>query len=297
MHDRLASVPTDGDRDADRAAALKAVDGFEDARRAGQRVVASQRQVRLAKQEYLRILRELEAAGASMPDIRAALRKADDLVGIVSPVFHTNRWEAEQLSGHGFEPATVIDVGAAGGTDTLYDAFPDAYHVLIEPLAEFESDLARIVSVQGGEYVLVAVGAEEGRRTFHVDGDMLEKSTFHVRIPELASDQAPEEREMRITTLDKLWAERGWQGPFGLKIDTKGFDDEVILGAPRLLEQTQFVITEVPITKRFPDGSDFFAFVALLHAHGFVLYDVLTMARTVDLRQMLYMDALFGKER
>ncbi len=293
MHKRLASVSTSADHGAD----LHVVDGFEDARRAGQRVVASQRQVRLAKQEYLRILRELEAGGASMQDIRAALRKAGDLVGIVSPVFHTNRWEVEQLTGHGFAPATVIDVGAAGGTDALYDAFPDAYHVLIEPLAEFESDLARLVSAQGGEYLLVAVGSEEGRRTFHVDGDMLEKSTFHVRIPELASEQAPEEREMRITTLDRLWTERGWQGPFGVKIDTKGFDDEVILGAPRLLEQTEFVITEVPITKRFPDSSDFFAFVALLHAHGFVLYDVLTMARTVDLRHMLYMDALFGKEK
>ncbi len=293
MHEKLASADTD----TEEAAPLHVVDGFEDARRAGQRVVACQRQVRLAKQEYLRILRELEAGGASIQDIRAALRKADDLTGIVSPVFHTNRWEVEQLSGHGFAPATVIDVGAAGGTDALYDAFPDAYHVLIEPLAEFESDLARLVSVQGGEYLLVAVGAEEGHRTFHVDGDMLEKSSFHVRIPELASDERPDEREVRITTLDRLWAQRGWNGPFGLKLDTKGFDDEVILGAPRLLEQTEFVVTEVPITKRFPGSSDFFAFVALLHAHGFVLRDVLTMARTVDLRHMLYMDALFGKEK
>jgi FkbM family methyltransferase len=291
MREGLAPVVTDDDE----AEPLHVLDGFEDARRAGQRVVACQRQARLAKQEYLRILRDLEAGGASMQDIRAALRKADDLVGIVSPVFHTNRWEVEQLSGHGFTPATVIDVGAASGTDVLYDAFPDAYHVLIEPLAEFESDLARLVSAQGGEYVLVAVGAEEGRRAFHVDGDMLEKSSFHVRIPELASDEAPEERELRITTLDQLWTERGWRGPFGLKIDTKGFDDEVVLGASRLLEQTQFVITEVPITKRFPDGSDFFAFVALLHEHGFALYDVLTMARTVDLRHVLYMDALFGR--
>lgn len=292
MREGLAPVATDDDR----AERLQVLDGFEDARRAGQRVVACQRQVRLAKREYLRVLRELEAKGASLQDIRAALRKADDLVGIVSPVFHTNRWEVEQLAGHGFTPSTVIDVGAASGTDALYAAFPDAYHVLIEPLAEFESDLARVVSEQGGEYVLVAVGAEEGLGTFHVDGDMLEKSSFHVRVPELASDEAPEEREVRITTLDQLWAERGWDGPFGLKLDTKGFDDEVILGAPRLLEQTQFVVTEVPITKRFSDGSDFFAFVALLHEHGFALYDVLTMARTVDLRKVLYMDAVFGRE-
>ncbi len=291
MQRRLASVPTD----IDQTGTVHVVDRYDDARSAARRLVACQRQVRLATRDYHRSLRELEAGGASMADIRAALRTADDLVGAVTPVFHTNRWEPEQLSRHGFHPATVIDVGAARGTDALYEAFPAACHVLVEPLAEFEPDLARLVSAQGGEYLLVAVGAQEGRRRLQVDADMLEKISFHERVPELASDEPPEEREVPVTTLDRLWQERGWQGPFGLKSDTKGCDDEVIRGAAGLLEHTEFVIAEVPITRRFPASCDFFDLVALLHAHGFGLVDVLTMARTVDLRHMLYMDALFAQ--
>lgn len=289
----LARSPTDAADPGDEA---ELVNNFEAARRAGRRLVACQREVRLAKGDYHRALRELESEGASLHEIRAALRLADDLVGIVSPVFHTNRWDADQLAGHGFAPATVVDVGAAGGTDALYGAFPDAYHVLVEPLEEFGEDLRRLVSTQGGEYLAVAVGSEENSRIFHVDSDMLEKSSFHLRTPELASDEPPEEREVRITTLDRLWAERGWQGPFGVKIDTKGFDDEVIRGAPKLLQHTEFVIAEVPVSRRFPESAGFFEFVTLLHSHGFVLCDVLTMARTVDLRRMLYMDAMFRRE-
>src|SRR5262245_52875429 len=41
------------------------------------------------------------------------------------------------LKERGFTPRTVIDVGVARGTDDLYEAFPDAKHLLIEPLGEF----------------------------------------------------------------------------------------------------------------------------------------------------------------
>src|SRR3989442_12701698 len=50
-------------------------------------------------------------------------------------------WRPENMRKRGFAPATVIDVGAAYGTPALYAAFPDAYHVMIEPLADYEPSL------------------------------------------------------------------------------------------------------------------------------------------------------------
>ena len=44
----------------------------------------------------------------------------------------------------GFEPQTVIDVGAALGTFELYRTFPKARHLLIEPIEENEPYLAKI---------------------------------------------------------------------------------------------------------------------------------------------------------
>ena len=60
-------------------------------------------------------------------------------------------WRVEHLRRAGIAPATVIDVGAANGTRALYEAYPDARLVLIEPLVEHEPDLQRLTA-DGGEH-------------------------------------------------------------------------------------------------------------------------------------------------
>src|SRR3954447_375084 len=48
----------------------------------------------------------------------------------------TPPWDVASIQKRGLSPRTVIDVGAARGTQPLYEAFPDAYLVLVEPLGE-----------------------------------------------------------------------------------------------------------------------------------------------------------------
>jgi FkbM family methyltransferase len=185
-------------------------------------------------------------------------------------------WRPENLAKPGFAPATVIDVGVARGTPNLYDAFADAHLVLIEPLREFEEDLKRISRRRGGEYVLAAVGAEPGRAEIFVNPEMLYESSFLVnewRPPE--EHEALERREIEVTTLDALRADRGWKGPFGLKIDAEGYEHRVIEGAVELLRETEFVIAEVSITRPFTGGVSFADFIALMDGHGFAVHDLL----------------------
>lgn len=185
-------------------------------------------------------------------------------------------WRAENLRKPEFAPATVIDVGVARGTPSLYDAFPDAHLVLIEPLAEFEQDLQRISRRRGGEYVLGAVGAEPGRADIYVNQAMLYESSLLVNEWRPAVEhEALERREVEVTTLDALRAERGWQGPFGLKIDVEGYEHRVIEGAAALLRETQFVIAEVSVTRPFAGGASFADFIALMDRHGFAVHDLL----------------------
>jgi FkbM family methyltransferase len=185
-------------------------------------------------------------------------------------------WRPENLRKPGFAPATVIDVGVARGTPNLYDAFADAHLVLIEPLREFEEDLKRISRRRNGEYVLAAVGAEPGRAEIYVNPEMLYESSFLVnewRPPE--QHEALERREIEVTTLDALRAERGWKGPFGLKIDAEGYEHRVIEGGVELLRETEFVIAEVSVTRPFTGGVSFADFVALMDGHGFAVHDLL----------------------
>src|SRR5207237_822373 len=78
-------------------------------------------------------------------------------------------------------------------------------------------------------------------------------------------------REVPMTTLDHLRERHGWGGPFGLKIDAEGFEPEVIEGAERLLQETQFVIAEVSVTERFEDDHSFARFIAWIDSRGFAL--------------------------
>ena len=185
-------------------------------------------------------------------------------------------WRPENLRKPGLAPATVIDVGVARGTPNLYDAFPEAHLVLIEPLAEFEPDLARIARRRGGEYVLGAVGAAPGRAEIYVNPAMLFESSLLVhewRPP--AEHETLERREIEVTTLDALRAERGWRAPFGLKIDVEGYEHRVIEGAAGLLAETEFVIAEVSVTRPFTGGISFADFIALMDHHGFAVHDLL----------------------
>ena len=68
----------------------------------------------------------------------------------------------DQMRQRGFEPATVIDVGAGRGTRYLYLAFPDAHHVLLEPLSDFEPELRRQVAIRSGD---ILIATEEFRQT------------------------------------------------------------------------------------------------------------------------------------
>jgi hypothetical protein len=86
---------------------------------------------------------------------------------------------------------------------------------------------------------------------------------------------ADEVREVPITTLDALREEHGWTPPFGLKLDVEGYEDRVIAGATGVLEQTEFVISEISLTRRFDGAASSRELVELLREHGFRMADVL----------------------
>jgi FkbM family methyltransferase len=193
-----------------------------------------------------------------------------------------------------FSPTTVIDVGTAGGTPVLYEAFPNAYHVLIEPLREHEQKLKRWVAQQGGEYLLTAVGDGDEIVTIHVDPNMIGQSSILRAVWGLP--EGSEQRTVPMTSLDKLLEQRRWNGPFGLKIDTEGFEQRVIEGSARLLEETQFVIAEVSVSKRFEDSYAFADFIALMNLRGFVASDILDGLKSSPNGEVVFIDVLFRRD-
>ena len=90
-----------------------------------------------------------------------------------------------------------------------------------------------------------------------VDISDLEYTSFLERSNLTKTGSRLESRTVEITTLDDLKSELSLEPPYGLKIDTEGFELEVIKGGSNFLKETQFVIVEVSILKRFYDSYSF----------------------------------------
>ena len=207
------------------------------------------------------------------------------------PHLRTQDWRPAVLKGAGFNPRTVVDVGVADGSPRLYEAFPDAYHVLIEPLKEHEPYLQSYLKTYRGEYFLTAVGATDGTAVIDVVPADPGKSSFLQRTELTATGNPVVKREVPLAKLDSLMRRHNLQAPFGLKIDTEGFEYQVIEGASDFLRKTEFVIAEVSIARRFHGSYRFSDFTELMDENGFFLWDILKLGGK------RFVDAVFRRRR
>lgn len=169
-----------------------------------------------------------------------------------------------------FHPSTVIDVGVAHGTEALYQGFPQAKHLLIEPLKEFEPHLKKIAKAYGAEYVLAAAGKEAGFISFHVHKDLSSSSLYAEK--DESANGIP--RLIDVITLDEVCARKKLSGPFLIKVDVQGAELEVLQGAQSLLQDTEVIILEVSLLPFFEGGPQLAEIVYALKEWGFVVYDI-----------------------
>lgn len=190
------------------------------------------------------------------------------------------------------EPRTILDVGAADGTPDLYRAFPDAFVVAFEPLAEQAQDLRETLSSRSHEIVGVAVGDSEGNVTLEVDTNNPLKSSFHSRTALTISSAACEPRTVPVQPLDNLVLGSRWEPPYVLKVDTEGHDLNVLQGAAHTLTQTVVLYCEITVGHRFNDSYAFSDLAGFLIAQGFELVDILAGPRGPDGRT-LFLDTVW----
>jgi FkbM family methyltransferase len=227
--------------------------------------------------------------------LTSAIRNTARRFGFDISRYHGDGLNPQALRRLQTNPATILDVGAAYGTASLYEAFPDAYRVLIDPLSEYETHLSRWTAGGLGEYHLVAVGAEPGEVTIQVQADNLTRSSVNQRTLLTEEGGSPLKRQVPVRTLDQLYENRKWAGPIVIKIDTEGYEDSVIRGATSLLRETDVLIVEVSVAARFKGSYKFADFVQLMVQDQFHLTDVLTTPRSSS-GQLTYMDCVFRRE-
>lgn len=169
---------------------------------------------------------------------------------------------------HGFPVGTVLDIGASDGSWSLRTMarFPQAHFFAIEPLAERRPALEQVKAAQKNfDFVIAAAGRSSGEVHLNVTAD-LDGSTV--------DGGDGEARSVPSLTLDRIVADHSLRGPFLIKFDTHGFEDDILAGATETLRAASVIIMEVYNFDISPHALRFPAMCARLEALGFRCYDM-----------------------
>lgn len=188
----------------------------------------------------------------------------------------------ERLHGAGFDPKTILDVGASYGlfADEAWRHWPDAVIHCFEPEPDYVAQLARRATSEPRLKVcgaLVGAAASAEQQYYHLMGGstILEENTDR---PEDPTTTCGPPRTARMVTLDGYCAEHGLRPDF-LKIDVQGYELEVLKGAQGILGSVEVILTEVNHTELFkgvPLAAELIGWIA---ARGYALHDICNFNR------------------
>jgi FkbM family methyltransferase len=191
---------------------------------------------------------------------------------------------AKWLAGEHFDTAVlpevdaVIDVGVAYGTPWLYERFPRAELLLIDPIPN--PDLAAALDGRPYSFVECALGESAGRTTAHVDLEASALTSLLDRTQLTQHGHRENHVEVDVRTLDSVVAESlNSDGSIGLKIDTEGYEMKVLAGAEDVLRRCAFVVTEANVAERFEGSYRLDELVSFMRDHGFGVTNALSAHR------------------
>jgi FkbM family methyltransferase len=200
-----------------------------------------------------------------------------------------------QAQQNGLKPKTVLDVGVATGTPELYQIFPEAFHLLIEPLEENKPYLETWKQkLRHCEYILGAATQTSGHQIINVHPDLV-GSSLYKETEGKAVDGI--ERKISTITLDQACQQFQCSPPYLIKVDTQGSELDVLAGASQILATTDLIILEVSFFEFFqgaPIAQDYFKF---LQDRGFVIYDIFDISYRLLDRAMSQANIAFVQEK
>ena len=185
-----------------------------------------------------------------------------------------------------FKVDNIIDVGVAKGTDFLLKEFPKAKFFFIEPNPFFFNFIENtLLKKYNSKLFKVAAGNENGpKKLLSSEGF----SSFYER----QDYKVKEEIEVNISKLDEILKNEILNGKNLLKIDTEGFELEVLKGATKTLGSISYLVLELRIENiKTYNPSEIISF---LYNKNFIFYKIIKISYTKN--GISYMDVIFVKK-
>jgi FkbM family methyltransferase len=192
----------------------------------------------------------------------------------------------------GFIPATALDIGAYNGewSTGLNDIFPNCKILMFEGQTSKETILKQVCRNRPGfGYRIALLGASESRVNFNIydsASSVLEEYNETGAVIE----------QRKLDCLDDLVKGTIYNQPDFIKVDTQGYELEILRGGEETLQRTQAVLLEVSLLNIYKDCPLVADVMTFMTARDFVLYDICSLMRRPLDKALFQSDFLFVKK-
>ena len=172
---------------------------------------------------------------------------------------------------------TFIDIGVGKkGTPIFYDRFPQSKLILIDPLIEAKIYAETNLGNRNYEFFQCGVGNKSGNEFILVEENIGRSSIL--KVTEINFEGTPlSKRKIEIKTVDQITRNIKDLGSIGIKIDTEGYELNVIEGSKETLKQAKFVIAEVRHNHESFEGQyKLHEFIECMNRNDFILTRIIT---------------------
>jgi len=198
----------------------------------------------------------------------------------------------------------IVDVGVGEGTRWLWDAWPLASLLLVEPAQTNEPAILANLDGRLAEISWSAATSEDGpERTLHFEVDEPTKSSLHQRSHLTKTGNAIESVSVRAAALDTIVRDSGYadalsasSGQTILKIDTEGHELQVLQGASQTLMSIDFVLLECSFSRRFENSYRPSQIVSELSKYGLEPFEIVSTIYERGTVGTRYCDILFARQ-
>jgi FkbM family methyltransferase len=175
----------------------------------------------------------------------------------------------------GFDPRFIVDIGAYEGdwSKEMNKIFPSADILLIEGQTEKAPILENLCkSVPKFAYQIALLGAAPTEVRFN------KYETASSVLSENNMTNA-EIESRKLTTLDTIVDQKAIDGSVLIKIDTQGYELEILKGATQFLQKADVVLLEVSLLNIYIDSPLVDEVMFFMKEKGFYLYDICSIIR------------------
>jgi len=195
----------------------------------------------------------------------------------------------------------IIDIGANKGqfAESIFKRNKHLRVVSFEPLPEAYKILAQKVAQNNHwESYNCAIGSDSSESTIYVSENSHSSSLLKINQNHLTAEKSAKvvkEETVSVKLLSDV-IKSDVKETLMLKIDTQGFELEVLKGSIDLFSKVELIIVELSFVQLYDQSAKFSTVINFLEEYGFILYQIFPEFTNQTTHQLLQANGVFVKK-